>query len=286
MPKTILFSLSFFFLFSFAHCQKSFDRYYDFLLHLNSLESYKEGIHAIDLNLSEFTGSRVDSLFYMKGVFHYKLKESDESISALQKVNRVSPELGAHSIFLSTFQNAYRSDLTAAKTLEQKEFSDELWTELKLTELAGIALLERDVNKYELYKNQYSSQFFQLEGARENLALNKEGILKIKKKSAFKAGLLSGLIPGMGKFYIGKIGEGYTTLLISTILGLQVREAYVKGGSSSARFKLFTGLFSMVYIANIWGSVVSVKIHKRDTNDALDEAILLNMHIPIRTIFN
>ncbi|MEQ9008361.1 MAG: hypothetical protein RLP12_10785, partial [Ekhidna sp.] len=76
------------------------------------------------------------------------------------------------------------------------------------------------------------------------------------------------------------------TLLLSTIVGLQVREAYLKDGSNSTRFKIYSGIFTALYVANIWGSVVSVKIYKSEINDTYDEAILLNMHVPLRTIFD
>lgn len=258
-----------------------------FLIHLNDLGQYQEGVYFIDKTIADAPPSLKDSLFYYAGLFNYQLKQIDKSIEAFGKVGRSSDRFYTHSKFLTAFQLAYSGKYERARELEELSFKGSpLMEELKLFELAGIALLDRDFGTFETYSSGFTNDFYQLSGMEEKLNLNKEGLLKAKQKSPLAAGILSGIVPGAGKFYVGKIGEGYTTLLISTILGLQVREAYKKDGVSSARFKLFTGLFGVVYVANIWGSVISVKTYKREIDETYDQAILVNMHVPLRTIFD
>lgn len=269
-------------------CQISFDSSYKFLEHLSTINSYKEGIHFIERNVDTYTRQgQLDTLNYLKGLFLYRLRSSEESIKSLSQVGGTSTAFRSHAAFLSAFQYAHLGDLENAQiVMESVKAEGELIEELRLHELAGLSLLKRDLSSFDALSSRFSRQYFQITPFQDQLLQNKEGLLEAKQKSPFLAGLLSGVVPGAGKFYVGKVGEGYTTLLLSTILGLGVREAYKKDGVSSFRLKLFTGLLSTLYIANIWGSVLSVKIYKDDFNETFDKAILLNMHVPIRTIFD
>lgn len=261
---------------------------FDFVEHLNDVKAYQEGIIFLDNRLSiSQSQSETDSLHYYKGVFQYRMKSLEGSIVSLSKVRKSSPPIFYHAKFLQSFQLAYSSNNKEATTiLEGFQPDVELQRALKNHLLAGNSLLVRDFQSFDYYRENFNSNFYQLTPYQEQLAKNYEGLKQTKKKSGAIAGILSGLVPGAGKFYLGKIGEGYTTLLISSILALAARESYRKDGVESTRFGIYAGLFSAVYIANIWGSVLSVKIYKDDFNQTFDEAILLNMHVPIRTIFD
>ena len=263
-----------------------FQESYGFLLHLQNNGSYNEGVHFLSRISDDFTGGKSDTLSYLMGIFHYEMKNIDESILAFKQVGRANPSYYAQSKLLSSFQYAYKGSYDEAAFIDTLDFHMPLYNELKITELAGVSLLTRNFSAFQHYSGQFTGGFYQLKGIQEKLLLNKEGLMKVKNKSSIKAGVLSGLMPGLGKFYLGKVGEGYLTLLLSTVLALQVREAYIKDGASSARFKIFSGIFGAVYIANIWGSAVAVKVYKREINDTYDEAILINMHIPLRTVFD
>jgi len=269
-------------------CQVSFDKSYEFIEHLNVISAYEEGVHFINQNAESFQApGQLDTLSYLKGIFLYRLRSSNESIGSLSEVGNSNKTFKAHATFLSAFQYAYLGNHQSAESsLANTDSESDLNRELRLHQLAGISLLKRDIPQFDRYSSQFSGQYFQISPFQDQFIQNKEGLLKAKRKSPLLAGVLSGVVPGTGKFYVGKVGEGYVTLLLSAILGLQVREAYKKDGPSSFRFKLFTGLFSTLYVANIWGSVLSVKIYKDDFNETFDQAILLNMHVPIRTIFD
>ncbi|WP_425392846.1 hypothetical protein [Ekhidna sp.] len=268
-------------------CQESFQWTTDFIQHLNEIEAYEEGIFFIDNQMSKFNGAQSDSLNYYKGYFNYELKRIDQSIRAFEKVRNESHPLFLEAKFLTSFQYAYTEDYSKAKLLIELDLdSNAFYHELKLLELSGIALLERDFETFQAYSKGFTGNYYQLASVEENFKLNHEGLLKTRKKSPLLAGVLSGVVPGAGKFYVGKAGEGYLTLLLSTIAGLQMREAYKKDGINSTRFKVFAGVFGAIYVANIWGSVLSVKVYREEINKTYNEAILLNMHVPLRTIFN
>lgn len=270
-----------------ASCQESFHETYRFLQHLDKIEAFDEGIFFIDQNLDRFSSTKRDTLNYLSGHFNYSLKRIEQSISSFKGVSVKSDSLFLRSQFFISFQYAYLGKYDSAKMLNRIALgNDSFLDELKSVELASISLLERDFQSFDRHAQNFSGSYYQLTNTEERLRLNKEGLLKVKKKSPALAGALSGVLPGAGKFYVGKAGEGYLTLLLSTILGLQMREAYKKDGINSTRFKIYGGLFGAIYVANIWGSVLSVKIYKNEISETYDEAILLNMHVPLRTIFD
>ncbi|WP_421763339.1 hypothetical protein [Ekhidna sp.] len=291
MQKTIrLKKISFIFVFLTTYMapgQDSFQKNYDFLQHLDKIEAYKEGIFFIEKSINKYDGTKRDTLNYLSGHFNYSIKNINESIQSFKMVEQQSNSLFIRSQFFIGFQYAYLRKYDSAKVLSTLNVNnDSFLNELKSVELASISLLERDFESFDTYSQNFSGSYYQLTNTEERLKLNKEGLLKVKKKSPALAGVLSGVLPGAGKFYVGKAGEGYLTLLLSTIMGLQLREAYKKDGINSTRFKIYSGLFGAIYVANIWGSVLSVKIYKKEVNETYDEAILLNMHVPLRTIFD
>jgi hypothetical protein len=172
----------------------------------------------------------------------------------------------------------------AVKSLEQVDSLSTVLLELKNLELAGIALLSRDFDKYSTFSKSYASDHFQLKDHHIALDQTFEEMQARKSKSPFLAGMMSAVIPGTGKFYLGKIGQGTMSLMTSGIFALQAYEGYRKGGSKSPAFLIFGGLFSVFYIGNIWGSVVAVRVEQLSINKSNDETILLHMHIPMRLL--
>jgi hypothetical protein len=100
------------------------------------------------------------------------------------------------------------------------------------------------------------------------------------------AGLLSAVVPGAGKVYAGQLGQGVAIFLQNSIFALQAWEGYRKDGPRSARFLIYSGLFTVFYIGNVWGSVLSVQIKRQEMYERINNQILFDMHIPLRTIFN
>jgi TM2 domain-containing membrane protein YozV len=97
---------------------------------------------------------------------------------------------------------------------------------------------------------------------------------------------MSAIIPGSGKIYAGQLGQGIAAFLQNAIFGLQAYEGLQKDGIKSPRFIIYGGLFTLFYIGNVWGSALSVQIKRREFNEKVDEQIIFDMHIPLRTIFN
>jgi len=97
---------------------------------------------------------------------------------------------------------------------------------------------------------------------------------------------MSSLIPGLGKIYAGKIGQGISSFLTCSMFALIGIEQYNKRGLSDYRTIIASSLFTIFYIGNIWGSYFSVLIAEKEYNNAINKNILFNIHIPLRNFYN
>ena len=81
----------------------------------------------------------------------------------------------------------------------------------------------------------------------------------MKTKSPTTAAIFSGLVPGLGKFYTGEIGDGITALLSTAVC------AYLAASNFKDKHEfrgwLFTGLTAFFYAGNIYGSAASAQIY-------------------------
>ncbi len=71
-------------------------------------------------------------------------------------------------------------------------------------------------------------------------------------KSPLKASILSAIIPGLGKAYVGEYTDGVTSLLLSGVCGYLAYRNFDK--NRPTRAWIFTGLTAFFYGGNIYGS--------------------------------
>jgi TM2 domain-containing membrane protein YozV len=85
-----------------------------------------------------------------------------------------------------------------------------------------------------------------------NLSINPE------YKSPALAGILSAVIPGSGKMYVGEWGDGITGLLITGLFAFLAYDNFRT--DNTTRAWIFTGIGAFFYAGNIYGSVASAQI--------------------------
>lgn len=224
---------------------------------------------------------------YWKGLSYYSLKQLDSATYYFSKVKATSP-FYSKTLFLSAISHSYLKQVNKAQALMLAvSEADSLTQATKTFELAGMALLQRNIPRFDSLQKQFSTSYYPLQKQQDNFKEYKSIIQQQARKSPLKAALLSAIIPGAGKLYVGgQLGQGISTFIQNAILGLQAYEGLRKDGVNSPRFIIYGGLFSLFYLGNIWGSAVSVSIKRQEFNDKMNEQILFDMHIPLRTIFN
>lgn len=257
-----------------------------FAQYLIDNNQYKEAEFVIDQHLFSLKGSAFsDTASYLKGMIYYRQMKLLESATNFTKIQ---PSSGYYELshFLAGYEFAHLKNYEQSKILfESISSTDSLLIELKNFQLASLCLLDNKIESYRNYSNSLTKNYFQIKNEENEVESIFHKTENFKVKSPWLAGSMSAIIPGSGKIYAGKLGEGVTTLLGMTVLGLITYENYTKAGPTNYKTLVFGSLFTVFYFSNIYGSVYSVKVYRDEYYKSVQNAVLFNMHIPIRNIF-
>jgi TM2 domain-containing membrane protein YozV len=100
-------------------------------------------------------------------------------------------------------------------------------------------------------------------------------------KSPALAGILSAVIPGSGKMYVGEWGDGITALLVTGLFAFLAYDNFQ--ADHTTRAWIFTGLGAFFYAGNIYGSVASAQIFNARIDFEFNDG--LNLFIEQRNYF-
>jgi hypothetical protein len=229
----------------------------------------------------------VDSLHFYTGWAAYNLKKLDFSTQELLLVSANSP-FYRQSQFFSGYNYLYNKQLDSAKCIFNNLYksNDSLIKSLVEFEYAGMYLLKRDTFQYSCWRSKlddanyyYHSDLVEFDNVFYRYS-------KFNQKSVWLAGLMSAIVPGSGKIYAGRLGEGLSALATNGILAAIVLENYSKNGLNDYKTIIYGSLFSIFYIGNIYGSMVSVKVYRNEFYQMHENAVLLHLQLPLRNFFN
>jgi len=265
----------------------SFQQQYIFSNYLIQQFEYDEALFVIS-KTSVLNRSQQDSLNYLKGWALYNNKQLKKSAECFADVSKFSI-LYTKSMFFAAYNNFHNGDVLTGDSILSSLIitaDDELSVSLKNFEMAGSALLKRDIELFDKYSNSFRQQYYQFAKEEEQLIELRNTLEKFNPKSPLVAGLLSTFVPGLGKIYSGHIGGGVSAFLIVTALGAVTYENFNKGGTQNPKTWIYGGAFAIAYSANIFGSVYSVKAYRNEFKHQISQTVLFNMHIPLRNCFN
>jgi hypothetical protein len=97
--------------------------------------------------------------------------------------------------------------------------------------------------------------------------------------------MASALVPGAGKVYAGRVGEGVAAFLTVGSLGAVTAENWSKHGMKDWRTIVSGALCATFYLGNIYGSYMSVSIERDERLAAENTLVLYHLHLPLRSIF-
>ena len=261
----------------------------DFLLYMagthqtNECNFYGEQL----LNDTTLSIESKDSISFLLGEINLRNKNTGKAYNYFRRVSGASL-----FYYKSQFTSAMldvddkRYD-TATVHLQQMEVDSNsiLVKELKDFEIAGLSLLTNDHATFDSLSKQFNSSDTLLQSEQQTLQLNALQLRLVKKKSALVAGLLSAVIPGLGKVYTGNNGQALAAFLRVVPMGIIALENYQHSGFKDAQFITFASLFSIFYIGNIWGSALSVQITKNEKINEIHHNISVGLHIPVQRFF-
>ncbi len=269
-------------------CQISIDDNIQFGKYLFGTKQYEDAIYLFQkTDLVEAKHGQIDTINFFLAKSYYQIKDFPHAISYFSRLHNTHKLMALEATYFEAYLYATIGEHTKAiSTLNLVNTDSLVLNRLTTFEKAGTYLLQRNLKAFDELSISFDRSIYQFAQQEGSLLNIRQDLKEHKNKSPLLAGALSALIPGSGKIYAGKTGEGIVGLLINGILGLQTYEAYRKDGFQSARFWIFGSVFSFFYIGNIWGSVFTVKISNDEFNEAVNHQILFDMHIPLRTIFH
>ncbi len=223
-----------------------------------------------------------DSLDYYKA---YSLYSAGALDRAAKEYSKILPESSYYeaSLFFGSVCDTYLLDYDSASQRIQSYSGDQ--KELKAYELAGISLLKNDADSYQAYSKDFTYSSYLFSEGEKIFDEIYHSRFEEKRKSPLMAATLSALIPGLGKIYTGAYGEAISSFLLwgcSTALAI---DNGLKNGAGDWRTIIFSSISSLLYLGNIYGSYISVGLYYDYLEDAQNSTILVNLHIPIRTVF-
>ncbi len=258
----------------------------DFIRYLMGRGDMSEAFFLLD-GLSPSSACQADSIFYLQGWAMYLQQHLKTSADFLLKVSEKSP-LYAKSRFFASYNLAHDGNLSLAMSSLPNVYKlmEPMPMAMKNFQLAGLALLARDLDAYASCERHFSGSFQAFALQEKNLGTHAKAIRDMPEKSGLIAGILSTAVPGLGKIYAGKTGEGISGFMYTMAFGATAYDFYRHAGAKSPLFIITASIAGIFYVGNIWGSVFAVNRVKREKYYEIDQRILFDMHIPLRNAFN
>jgi TM2 domain-containing membrane protein YozV len=249
---------------------------FKFANHLLNTKRVSESVNYLEYRLkSSFNDSL--NFVYGKSLFYLKDFSKAKSVFSQIPIN--------HQLIKETRFYYGLSKLYEGQTLSAKFISDSLPNE-ELTQLFsfGNNILK---DPYHLDTASYRGHYknFLLSKHHKDLVNYSKNISETKQKSPFIAGLMSAIIPGTGKMYSGKIGEGFASLLLVGIFSVSTIEQFRNGGFSNPQTYLIGIPALLFYSGNIYGSYFSVNIQNLEFKEETRNEVLFHLHIPFRSLY-
>lgn len=255
-----------------------------FIDHLVNKGCYEEALFLLDSNDCSLIHMN-DSINYLRGWSLYSINQPALSSESLLKTTPTSSfYLKSHFYAMYNYAQTGYYD-KATEVLDKIELKTDTLISLKNYQIAGIKLLQGDLPSFEEWFGKIDKGLSGIKDSYNSLLSTSIEMENHRSKSPFIAGLMSGIIPGAGKFYAGKKGGAISAFLSTAGLGLVTWENYRKSGSKSFKTIAFGSLFAVTYIANIYGSVFTVRILKTEYKENVKSTILFNLHIPLLSTF-
>lgn len=261
---------------------------FDFIQHLIDNKSFDEAKWSLRQMAARpyQTAAEKDSLQYYLGQTYYLNAQVDSSILAHEKIGK-SSTFYAEASFFQAFGLLYTRRYTDAQALLHRlDPTDSCQKDFRQFIMASHAILNRDWLQFDQnWKNLSHPVCTPFEAEKQKLPDYARKFKSNKRKSAWKAGLFSALIPGSGKYYAGYRGQALASLFPCLVFGATTAESYFRAGPKSAAFIISASMFSLFYIGNIWGSTLSVKTIYEQRNEEYRHRLLLDVQVPLHRIF-
>lgn len=282
--KIILFIKLFIFI---LHGQISEKDYINYLIKKNYTIELENEKKFIIRDTMLFSKNDKNELFLTLSDYYYSNHELDSAIKMLDLITPSDKNIFCHSRLKYFYYSILKSDIhlndTATIRYSFYDFNchSEIYYKNRWLFLqSGIKLLNNKLSEFD-------TLFHQLKSTDDSI-LSKELYYlyhlrnhSFPYKTPFMAGLLSSVLPGTGKMYVGKYGQGLSSFLTCLLFFGLTAESYLRLEKFHPQTIIFASLFLTFYFSNIYGSVLSVKIYNIEKKLERKNNIMVSLSVPI-----
>lgn len=217
-----------------------------------------------------------EEILYKIGLCYRNLGDTDNAIKYFNRIEKECPDTNLKSALY--YQIAY-SHIISGNYDESIKYIDDNISKIKEpSEITKFQILKatcylKQKRWHDTEKLLGSMKISTDDSILQTLKrIAQEGII-IKRKNPIFAGILSSIIPGLGKVYCNQYGDGIFSFMLATITGALAYDAFRENNFRSIKGWLFTVMSAIFYAGNIYGSYVSAKIY----NNQVEMEILKNL---------
>ena len=283
-----IFAIALVFFSFFAKCQSNFTTELDFLFHLTENKLIDDAVFYGNklLKSDQYTESQKDTINYFLGRL---LVASSADTLAPKYLNAIS--INSNFYYFGRFNEVdqylkqKRTDTAFARVAQIDSSTSEVINQLINFEKAGLYLYHNQQKKFDSLAMFFRSPEADLHAEQQSMLQYGEINRKLKRKSPFVAGMLSAIVPGLGKVYAGNNGQAIASFLSVGLIGGIAVENYIKQGITHPQTIIFGVITSVFYIGNIWGSALSVQLIRNEKNLENKNNILVSLRMPLHKFF-
>ena len=158
-------------------------------------------------------------------------------------------------------------------------------TEMAALQRAGLALITGNISMYKESEMAFTYADYRLAESEKALAELSASLAGQRSRSPWLAAGLSAIVPGAGKVYAGKLGQGVASFLAVGSLAAITAEQWKHNGMDNWRTIVAGSLCAVFYIGNIYGSWISVSIHQQEVNDETKALVIYNLTVPLHSFY-
>lgn len=228
-----------------------------------------------------------DTLDFLRGKVLFSSRRWSQSADMFALVPAASA-FGTESFFYRINSLAYLGEYGRASEILSEAagpFMEGPYKELYHQQGAGLALLRNDIEGWNRHSGGFTYSDYNLEESERIMSEIAVSRFGGNGKHAGLAALMSAVVPGAGKVYAGRFGEGAAAFLTVGSLAAVTGENWHRHGLKDWRTIVAGSLFATFYVGNIYGSYLSVSIEKDERTKAEDSLIIYHLHIPLRSTF-
>lgn len=254
------------------------------LKHLIDAKKMEETLILSSSMLKEQKCFSNDSVYFLRGYAFYQLQQLDSATNYLLKVN-IPDTLYNKARFFALISSLYKDKPQLSDSIAQTiRLTSRIIADLGKFCRAGISLYQGDRYKYRTYISELNSNNYLIANEINGLE-NTSKLFDQKRKSPIKAAVLSAVIPGSGKWHLGRKGQAITSFLTVGILSAIATEVIIKNGWNNFYSVAAIATTTIFYGGNIYGSYYLGKYINQRTDEKIKQDIQYYLHVAVRNVY-